>query len=146
MNPSESAAATPPNAEDLANQVANELPSPYCPGRSIASCPSELARVLEQDILEQAKAGQSREEIETALVARFGEEKMGSEFSGELAVVITLVGLLAIVVVVMGARRWVKKPTEATEKTGAGESDSKSSLSEAELDRLEDALDEVEEF
>ena len=71
-------------AEALARDIASDMPSPYCPGRSIASCPSDAARALEDDILVLAKQGMERDAIETVLVDRFGEEKMGQSTQSEV--------------------------------------------------------------
>ncbi|MFY0531261.1 cytochrome c-type biogenesis protein [Nannocystis pusilla] len=52
-------------------ELSHDLMSPYCPGRTIATCPSPNARKLEAQILDQARSGESRETIENTLVARF---------------------------------------------------------------------------
>jgi len=54
-------------------QIAHELMSPFCPGRTLAACPSEKANELRTWILLQEAAGASREEVERELVDRFGE-------------------------------------------------------------------------
>jgi cytochrome c-type biogenesis protein CcmH/NrfF len=61
----------PVQAEALTNELSHDLMSPYCPGRTIATCPSPQARKLEMHILDQAQQGKSRAEIETALAERF---------------------------------------------------------------------------
>jgi len=53
--------------------LAHELMSPYCPGRTLAACPSEQAAELRQWILLQEAAGATREEVVATLEARFGE-------------------------------------------------------------------------
>lgn len=137
-------------AEAVARDIASDMPSPYCPGRSIASCPSQAARELEDDILVLAQQGKDREEIETVLVARFGEEKMGQSTQSEVLVGIILAAVLALIAIVYFARRWLR-PTPATAAGAAtvpGESDQDEALagkvSADELDRLEDELDELD--
>jgi cytochrome c-type biogenesis protein CcmH/NrfF len=103
-----------PQSESLAREIANEMPSPYCPGRSIASCPTEAARKLEEDILGQVEQGVAREEIEDGLVARFGAETMGVNPGPWLAISLTAVGLLAALLLGRAARRWARKSPEAT--------------------------------
>ena len=131
-------------AEDLAHDLASDLPSPYCPGRSIASCPSQAARELEDDILVLAKQGKERKEIESILVARFGEEKMGQSQQSEVLVAIVLGAVLALVAIVWAARRWLRPlgPRPAGSATDA----SLDGISRAELDRLEDELDNLDEL
>ena len=139
----------PPAAEQLARDMAQEMPSPYCPGRSIASCPSEMARKLEDDILQQAAAGQSRQEIEQTLVARFGREKMGYAQSNAVFVTVTLLAVLAIVgIFVMGRRiqraramATAPQPKSASPVPATGPSPSPS---QAQLDDLEDELDALD--
>ena len=53
--------------------LAHELMSPYCPGRTLAECPSPQADELRLWILTQAAAGASREEVEGILFERFGD-------------------------------------------------------------------------
>lgn len=146
----------PPAAEQLARDMAKDMPSPYCPGRSIASCPSDMARKLEDDILQEAAAGKSREEIEQTLVARFGREKMGYAQSNAVFIFTTLAALLAVIGFVMMARKMARaRASAAVEqvKTGnAGAVPSKGDgaaareggPSQAELDDLEEALDAID--
>ena len=130
-------------AEALAHDLAADLPSPYCPGRSIASCPSSAARDLEDDILDLALQGKDRKEIEAVLVARFGEEKMGNSQQSELIVGIILAALLALALIVIAARKWMRRPAERARDRNRGPLDGASA---SEIDRLEDELDELDEL
>ena len=56
-----------------AYDLAHELMSPYCPGRALAECPSPQADALRLWILEQARAGATREEVEAQLLQSFGD-------------------------------------------------------------------------
>ena len=131
-------------AEGLARDIAGEMPSPYCPGRSIASCPSEYARELEDDILTLAKQGKDREQIESILVERFGEEKMGSATQSEILVVIILAAIVALGAIVFAARKWLRPAPVAAATGPAVDADPLAKVSADELDRLEDELDELE--
>jgi cytochrome c-type biogenesis protein CcmH len=51
----------------------NELMSPFCPGRTLADCPSGQAESLRLWILVQESAGRSREDVEAELLERYGE-------------------------------------------------------------------------
>ena len=55
-------------------EIAHELMSPFCPGRTLSACPSAKADELRVWILMQESAGASREEVEAQLVERFGEK------------------------------------------------------------------------
>jgi len=69
-------AADPPPAADeppsWAYDLANELMSPFCPGRSLADCPSPDAASLRMWIIVQASAGRTRADVEEELYARYG--------------------------------------------------------------------------
>lgn len=54
-------------------ELANELMSPFCPGRALAECPSPSADQLRVWILEQEKAGVSRADVEAELYTRWGD-------------------------------------------------------------------------
>ncbi len=56
-----------------AYDLANELMSPFCPGRSLADCPSPDAASLRMWILVQAAAGRTRDDVEQELFERYGE-------------------------------------------------------------------------
>lgn len=68
------AGAPPARAETgWAYAVANELMSPYCPGRSIADCPSAQAQTLRMWLIVQEASGRTRAEVEAELLDRYGE-------------------------------------------------------------------------
>lgn len=137
-------------AESLARDIASDMPSPYCPGRSIASCPSSAARDLEDDILDLAQQGMDREGIESVLVQRFGEEKMGSATQSEVLVAILLAAALALAGLVYASRRWLRPAATgleggpASSAARAGSDGALAGVSADELDRLEDELDEID--
>jgi cytochrome c-type biogenesis protein CcmH/NrfF len=133
-------------AEALARDIAADMPSPYCPGRSIASCPSDAARELEDDILGLAHQGKDRKQIESILVNRFGEEKMGSAQQSEILVAIIIGAVLALGLIVYAARKWLR-PSATVGRTPAGASAASplTKVSADELDRLEDELDELDD-
>ncbi len=137
------------DAERLLSQLSNELMSPFCPGRTIASCPSDQARKLEDRILADAKAGKSRAEIEQALVERYGAEIIGYAPQPVVLYGAAGAGLAGAVLLGWAGRRWLRgrraavgaistAPTETRKPAGA--------VSKAERDALDDALDEIDEF
>jgi cytochrome c-type biogenesis protein CcmH/NrfF len=74
---SASAENPPANPGDTAPAWAYDLPndllSPFCPGRSLADCPSPDAASLRMWILVQAAAGRTRADVEAELLERYGE-------------------------------------------------------------------------
>ena len=71
--PSSSAPPTEEANPPWAYEVWHDTMSPYCPGRTLAECPSPQADELRLWILTQAAAGASREEVEGILFERFGD-------------------------------------------------------------------------
>lgn len=59
-------------------QLSRELMSPYCPGRTLADCPSSQADELRLWIYGQEQQGRTRNQVEQDLIARFGEEMLGA--------------------------------------------------------------------
>ncbi len=139
------------------HELSHDLMSPYCPGRTIASCPSPQARKLEAHILEQAESGKSREQIETSLVARFPDIR-GYVGRPEILYGTALFALLAIIGLSLAARRWVRRTAMrgssavpgtagvAGEPGSAGAGVAGASTSRRENDALDDALDRIDEF
>lgn len=146
--------------ERVLQELSHDLMSPYCPGRTIASCPSGLARKLEDRIYTEAKAGKSREQIEEQLVAEFGPDIRG--YQAPPAIVWGSWGLafMAVLLIMVLGRKWVRRgrmrAAGATAAAPASESHiapedgsakvRPSPLSARDRERLEDALDEEEGF
>jgi cytochrome c-type biogenesis protein CcmH/NrfF len=65
-------------SEGWAYQMAGELMSPFCPGRSVADCPSPQAQTLRMWLIVQESAGRSRADVEAELVSRYGETILGA--------------------------------------------------------------------
>ena len=70
--------STAASTSTWAYDLAGELMSPFCPGRTLASCPSPQAAELIQWIATQEAAGVTREEVIAILVERHGEEILGA--------------------------------------------------------------------
>lgn len=67
------APAAAEEAEPWAYQVWRETMSPFCPGRTLADCPSPQADSLRIWIQMQEVAGRAREDVEAELVERYGD-------------------------------------------------------------------------
>ena len=106
------AAAAP---EDLANDIADEVMSPYCDGVTLHDCPSSAAADLRVQIEDWAQQGWSRSQIMTELEDRFGPRihALPRDSEGAAAWIlpgIAIAGGLALVAVL--ARRWARRPDE----------------------------------
>ena len=58
--------------EGWAYDLAGEMMSPFCPGRTLADCPSPQADSLRMWILVQESAGRTRDDVEEELYERYG--------------------------------------------------------------------------
>lgn len=140
-------APTQVQAETLRSDLSNELMSPYCPGRTIASCPSGNARKLEDQILAEAQAGKTREEIEQGLVERFGPQIIGYAPQPVVLYGAAAAGLAGLLVLGWAARTWRRRSRAVPAAAGASPATAAAtSLSPRDRDRLDDALDELDEF
>lgn len=96
--------------EDLVRDIAAHLRCPVCQNLSVADSPSELANQMRGVIRDRLKAGESREQIETYFVEKYGEwvllapKKRGFNL---LAWLLPFVGVVAgAFAVAVLARRW----------------------------------------
>lgn len=96
--------------------LAGDLMSPYCPGRTLASCPSPQAAELVQWMVLQEAGGASREEIVEMLIERFGEEILGAPPAKGITLWAYVLPVLGFVggggLVVVALRRLVAKGVE----------------------------------
>ena len=105
--------------EGWAYVLANELMSPFCPGRTLAECPSPQAEELRLWIIVQEAAGRSQGEVEEELYARFGDvirsapEPKGIGISAYALPIAVFVGGGFVVVFVL--RRITAKPAALSE-------------------------------
>lgn len=125
-------------ADAWAYAMAHDLMSPFCPGRTLAECPSPQADELRIWILTQAAAGASQPEVEEALYERFGDQILSAprpEGWGLAAYVIPIVGF-----VVGGGMVWLalRRLVRRGQPTPAPAPPVHSASSDAELERLID--------
>ena len=64
--------------EGWSYELAHELMSPYCPGRTLAECPSDKADTLRMWMHVQEASGRSQAEVTAELVERFGEQVLSA--------------------------------------------------------------------
>jgi cytochrome c-type biogenesis protein CcmH len=146
------------SAKSWGYDLAAELMSPYCPGRTLASCPSPQAAELVQWMVLQEAAGSSKEEVVAILIERFGEEILGAPPAKGITLWAYIFPVLGFVVLggfaVLVLRRIVagdRIPADAvapapsivpgqTDAAGSGSIDSERAvLAEDELARMVDA-------
>lgn len=74
--------------EDIANDISDEVMSPYCPGVTLHDCPSQAAIDLREEIESWAADGMSKSAIMDRLVDEYGESILArppTEGAGVLA-------------------------------------------------------------
>ncbi len=91
---SNAVAATEMEEARTAYSISRDLMSPFCPGRTLADCPSPDAAAVRVEILEQIRAGVPPETVRRDLERRFGETVKGIPKS--------LVGWLVPILVLAG--------------------------------------------
>jgi cytochrome c-type biogenesis protein CcmH len=107
----------PAEIETAAARIFAETMSPFCPGLTIANCPSPNAKVLRETIREQLAAGMTPDSVEALFYAEYGEEYRGTPPAsgfGLLAWLVPGVGLLAGAVALTWWLRRRGRPQEAT--------------------------------
>lgn len=86
-----------PVPDGWAYDLANRLMSPFCPGRTLAECPSPQAESLRMWIVVQEAAGRSKDDVLEELYARYGDDIRSTpraEGFGTAAYVIPVVAFL----------------------------------------------------
>lgn len=142
------AAASP---DDVANRVANNVMSPFCPGLTLHDCPSDASLELRERIVGWAEEGWSYERIIAELETEYGEDTIRAtppaRGLGLLAWALPAVALTAgAAIAFMRGRRWWTSAAD-DEDWGKGMSihdedgptDTERARLEAELDELRDA-------
>ena len=126
------------NPQDVANSVAQEVMSPYCPGVTLHDCPSSSAQEMREEITEWARAGMTKDEIMDRLEDEFGSSIRavprgnGGLFAWLLPVTALVGGAAAAFFL---ARRWSRRRPDAPASAPSASPEASARL-EAELDRL----------
>jgi len=120
--------------EGWAYALAQELMSPFCPGRTLAECPSGKADSLRMWIIMQEAAGRPRAEVEDELYERYGDviraapRAQGIGLAAYIApVVVFLLGGAAVVMFLRVQKRRSRESKQAP-----------SAASDPELERILD--------
>ena len=110
-------AATGPAQDELeiararaAHELSRELMSPYCPGRTLADCPSPDAGAVRDEIRAALRAGESVDSIRARIESRFGAQVIGvptTLLGWMIPVVVLAAGAIALV---LALRRAVSRP------------------------------------
>lgn len=77
QNEAQNNAEAPPEVARRASSIARQTMSPFCPGRTLADCPSEYAAEWREDIRRMVQEGKSSAEIQAELSQRAGGDLSG---------------------------------------------------------------------
>ncbi|TXD38235.1 hypothetical protein FRC98_04880 [Lujinxingia vulgaris] len=99
-------ARTADEVSRMTREISQEIYSPYCPGKTLAMCPSANAGVARMDIQKMASDGMEKDAIKAELLERYGEgfevveppaednaKLLGSIFVGLIVAVVAVVAL-----------------------------------------------------
>jgi cytochrome c-type biogenesis protein CcmH/NrfF len=102
-----------------AYDLANELMSPFCPGRSLADCPSPNAGTLRAWLIVQEASGRSRDSVMEELLARYGDQILAAPRAEGFGIAAYAVPLLVFVLggalVALVLRRLTRRGTTSDE-------------------------------
>ncbi|MCB0309614.1 MAG: cytochrome c-type biogenesis protein CcmH [Bdellovibrionales bacterium] len=110
------------SAIDLqAEQIYQEVMSPFCPGRTLNNCPSTAASQLKDEIKSELMAGKDSHAIFAQLIERYGEEVRAAPPNrgfGRIAWLAPLIFLLlGALIIGLVIRRNKQVPVETTPAT-----------------------------
>lgn len=129
---------------DEAHLLAKELMSPFCPGLTLADCPSPNAAVLRSEIETRLDAGESKAAVEADLVERFGTTIRGTPPPEGFAMLLW-VGLPLVAIAGLGAVALTVARSTARARQKAPDAGGVAAPSSQELrDRLDDELAELD--
>jgi cytochrome c-type biogenesis protein CcmH len=130
-----------PTPGQQAYQLSAELMSPFCPGLTLAACPSPNAQTVRAEIAERFRRGESREAIVADLVARYGEGVQASPSASGVGLIAWLLpaaaGVITLVVLIAAVRSVSRRRSTTTETARS------SPIDPAMARRLEDELDQL---
>jgi len=112
----------------VTHEVSMEVYSPFCPGKTLAMCPSPNAAEVRRDIQDMASKGMEKEAIKDAVVEKYGEEFRLQEPPASDNVMLLVAILITLFLVVLLVRFFARKgpatpDSAATDAENEGEDD-----------------------
>jgi cytochrome c-type biogenesis protein CcmH len=125
--------------DKAAGEIFGSVMSPFCPGMTLATCPSSQAAELRDDIREQLARGASTEEVLDELYGVWGEEVLGPRSALGAGLLAWLIPAVVIAVAGAGLLAWVRS---SSRRTGAAPA-AATGLDPKERERLEQELSQI---
>jgi cytochrome c-type biogenesis protein CcmH/NrfF len=94
--------------DKAANEIFGSVMSPFCPGMTLATCPSSQAADLRTEIRSRLAAGATKDEVIDQLYAVWGEDVLGPVPTGRFGVLAWLVPGAAIVLGAIVLALWLR--------------------------------------
>ncbi|MGE5176610.1 MAG: cytochrome c-type biogenesis protein CcmH [Hyphomicrobiales bacterium] len=101
------------NTKDAVRAITNGIICPCSCGEILTGCTCETAKAMRADIEREVRSGKTKDQIETALVAQYGEVILGAPKAKGFNLVVwvapfvaTLIGFLIATFILL---RWVKR-------------------------------------
>lgn len=123
-----------------AQRLFGELMSPFCPGLTLATCPSAGADSLRQDIRLRLALGQSSRAIRETYAATWGEEILGAPRWRGWGIVLWVMPAVALAVGVLLLARWLIRVERRAGESGMAEGPEPRVLDERDRRRLDEEL------
>lgn len=135
-------AAHPGNAaaqqaiDKAAGEIFGTVMSPFCPGMTLATCPSSQAAELREEIRAQLARGVSSDEVLDQLYATWGEDVLGPRSALGAGLLAWLIPAVVIVLAGAGLLAWLRS---SSRRFGAAPT-AGSTLHPSDRERLEQEL------
>lgn len=93
-------------------EIYQEFLSPFCPGRSLADCPSKRATELKLEISGKLEAGQDKELVLSELMKEYGEHLNSKPATTGFALLAWAVPIVFVLLACVFVFRWLKNMKE----------------------------------
>ena len=101
-----------------ASRIFTELMSPFCPGLTLADCPSPNAFELRNEIRRRLEAGEPWQSIESELVEKYGVQILSDPTGTPIGNVIWGVPFTAATLAAVGLAWFVRRATRVAQAEG----------------------------
>ncbi len=125
--------------DPVAQRLFTEVMSPYCPGLTLATCPSEGATILKDSIRSLIAVGRTPEQVMSELEARFGPGIRARPPRRGLGLVAWLGPILPLALGAVAVAAWIRR---SARRTAVAAPEPMTGVSDTDAQRLAAALRE----
>jgi cytochrome c-type biogenesis protein CcmH len=102
-----------------AQRIYQSLMSPFCPGLTVASCPSPGAEQMRQEVRQRLAAGDGERTIVAALVEEYGSDILGAPPARRWGLALWIPPALALLMGGGALALWLRRRASPTEEDDA---------------------------